>query len=133
MEEAVRLREANRKQLILHPTDLDGLLEAEHPARAIWRVLERVELGRVEEAIKERQGSAGRDGDRPENLLGCATTPARPRSTVAARWRAACRKHARRSPRWRRKCRASCRRPARGSSRRAGAPRVSASSAWRRR
>jgi hypothetical protein len=35
MEEAVWLGEANRQQLILHPADLDGLLEAEHPARAI--------------------------------------------------------------------------------------------------
>src|SRR5229473_819703 len=70
MEEAVRLREANRKQLILHPTDLDGLLEAEHPARAIWRVLEGLELGRFEESIKAREGSAGRDATDPKILLG---------------------------------------------------------------
>src|SRR5260370_12763047 len=70
MEEAVRLREANRKQLILHPTDLDGLIEAEHPARAIWRVLEGLELGRFEESIKAREGSAGRDATDPKILLG---------------------------------------------------------------
>jgi transposase len=70
MEEAVRLREANRKQLILHPTDLDGLLEAEHPARAIWRVLEGLALGRFEESIKAREGSAGRDATDPKILLG---------------------------------------------------------------
>jgi len=70
MEEAVRLREANRKQLILHPTDLDGLLEAEHPARAIWRVLEGLELGRFEESIRAREGSAGRDATDPKILLG---------------------------------------------------------------
>lgn len=70
MEEAVRLREANRKQLILHPTDLDGLLEAEHPARAIWRVLEGLALGRFEESIKARAGSAGRDATDPRILLG---------------------------------------------------------------
>src|SRR5713226_5076249 len=55
MEEAVRLREANRKQLILHPTDLDGLLDAEHPARAIWRVLEGLALGRFEESSNARE------------------------------------------------------------------------------
>src|SRR6266851_478957 len=69
MEEAVRLREANRKQLILHPTDLEGLLEAEHPARAIWRVLEGLALGRFEESIKAREGSAGRDATDPRILL----------------------------------------------------------------
>src|SRR5712692_7062983 len=70
MEEAVRLREANRKQLILHPTDLEGLLEAEHPARAIWRVREGLALGRFEESIKAREGSAGRDATDPRILLG---------------------------------------------------------------
>src|SRR5260370_1921684 len=70
MEEAVRLREANRKQLILHPTDLDGLLEAEHPARAIWRVLGGLELGRLGESIKAREGGAGRDATAPKILLG---------------------------------------------------------------
>jgi transposase len=69
MEEAVRLREANRKQLILHPTDLEGLLEAEHPARAIWRVLEGLDLGRFAESIKAREGSAGRDATDPKILL----------------------------------------------------------------
>jgi hypothetical protein len=46
MEEAVRLREPNRKQMILKAEDLDCLIGAEHPARAIWRVLEGVELAR---------------------------------------------------------------------------------------
>src|SRR5260370_9879570 len=63
------MREANRKQLILHPTDLEGLLEAEHPARAIWRVLEGLALGRFEESIKAREGSAGRDATDPRILL----------------------------------------------------------------
>src|SRR5260370_35662205 len=70
MEEAVRLREANRKQLILHPTDLEGLLEAEHPARAIWRVLEGLALRRFEESSKAREGSAGRGAADPRVLLG---------------------------------------------------------------
>jgi transposase len=69
MEEAVRLREPNRKQVILHPTDLDALIGSEHPARAIWRVLESLELSRFYAPIKAREGSAGRDASDPRMLL----------------------------------------------------------------
>jgi hypothetical protein len=74
MEEAVRLREANRKQLILHPTDLEGLLEAEHPARAIWRVLEGLALGRFEESIKARGGAQGATRPTPGFCWRCGCT-----------------------------------------------------------
>ena len=69
MEEAVRLREPYRKQMILHPTDIDGLIEAEHSARAIWRVLENMDLSRFCAGIKAREGSAGRDANDPRMLL----------------------------------------------------------------
>jgi transposase len=69
MEEAVRLREPNRKQLILEPTDLDRLLEPEHPARAIWRVLEQLDLSRFLAPIKAREGVVGRDASDPRMLL----------------------------------------------------------------
>ncbi len=69
MEEAVRLREPNRKQLILQPTDLEGLIDPEHPARAIWRVLEQMDLSRFCEPIKAREGVAGRDASDPRMLL----------------------------------------------------------------
>ena len=69
MEEAVRLREPNRKQLILKPEDLDSLLGAAHPARAIWRVLEGMDLARFYAPIKAREGSAGRDATDPKVLL----------------------------------------------------------------
>jgi transposase len=69
MEEAVRLREPNRKQMILRPEDLDALIEPEHPARAIWRVLESLELARFYEPIKAREGRAGRDATDPRMLL----------------------------------------------------------------
>src|SRR5258708_23184314 len=69
MEEAVRLREPNRKQMILKAEDLDSLIGAEHPARAIWRVLEGMELARFYQAIKAREGSAGRDATDPKMLL----------------------------------------------------------------
>jgi transposase len=69
MEEAVRLREPNRKQMILKAEDLDCLIGAEHPARAIWRVLEGMELARFYAPIKAREGSAGRDATDPRMLL----------------------------------------------------------------
>ncbi len=69
MEEAVRLREPNRKQMILRPESVDGLIGPEHPARAIWRVLEAMELGRFYQTIKAREGSAGRDATDPKMLL----------------------------------------------------------------
>jgi len=69
MEEAVRLREPNRKQLVLKPEDLDSLIGPEHSARAIWRVLEGMELSRFYDSIKAREGSAGRDATDPRMLL----------------------------------------------------------------
>jgi transposase len=69
MEEAVRLREPNRKQMILKPEDLDGLIGPEHAARAIWRVLEGMDLSRFYQPIKARAGSAGRDATDPRMLL----------------------------------------------------------------
>jgi hypothetical protein len=44
MEEAVRLREPHRRQVILQAVDYDALIDAAHPARAIWRVLEGLDL-----------------------------------------------------------------------------------------
>ncbi len=69
MDEAVRLREPNRKQMILRPEDLDGLIGPEHPARAIWRVLEAMDLSRFYQSIRAREGSAGRDASDPKMLL----------------------------------------------------------------
>jgi transposase len=69
MDEEVRLREPNRKQLILHAVDYQTLIGAEHPARAIWRVLESLELSRFCAPIKAREHVAGRDASDPRMLL----------------------------------------------------------------
>src|SRR5467141_1474627 len=55
MDEELRLREPNRKQLILQPVDYATLIDAEHPARAIWRVLEGLDVGRFGAPIKARE------------------------------------------------------------------------------
>jgi hypothetical protein len=97
MEEAVRLGEANRKQLIVHPTDLDGLLEAEHPARAIWRVLEGLELRRFAESIKAR-GERRARRDRPQDSAGAVAI--RTESGREPRARTGAAEHAAAAYRW---------------------------------
>jgi transposase len=69
MEEAVRLRRVNRDQLRLEAVDLDSLVEGDHPARAIWRVLEAMELSRFYAPIKAREGVAGQNATDPRILL----------------------------------------------------------------
>src|SRR5216684_5806862 len=69
MDEEVRLREPNRKQLILQSVDYETLISAEHPARAIWRVLEAMDLSRFCAPIKARENSPGRDATDPRVLL----------------------------------------------------------------
>src|SRR5208337_3910795 len=68
MDEEVRLREPNRKQLILQQVDYEALLDAEHPARAIWRVLEGLDLSRFCAPIKARENRPGRDATDPRML-----------------------------------------------------------------
>jgi transposase len=69
MDGVVRVREPNRKQLILKAEDFDGLIAQDHPARAIWRVLERMNLAGFYASIKAREGKAGRDATDPRMLL----------------------------------------------------------------
>ena len=59
MGEEVRLREPDRKQLILETVDYEKLVGAEHPVRAIWRVLEGLDLSRFCAPIKAREHGPG--------------------------------------------------------------------------
>src|SRR5260370_1409268 len=54
---------------MMRAEDLDSLIGPAHAARAIWRVLERMDLTRFYQAIKAREGSAGRDATDPKMLL----------------------------------------------------------------
>jgi transposase len=69
MNEQVRLREPNRKQLILQALDYATLISAEHPARAIWRVLEGLDLSRFSAPIKARANTPGRAATSPRMLV----------------------------------------------------------------
>ena len=63
MDEDVRLREPNRQQLIMQTLDYEALIGAEHPARAIWRVLEGLDLSRFSAPLRARaNGGTRRDG-----------------------------------------------------------------------
>lgn len=67
--EEPRLRVANRRQVQLRPVDLESLLEADHDARAIWSLLERLELTAFYDAIKARGSAPGRATTDPRILL----------------------------------------------------------------
>jgi transposase len=69
MDEEVRLREPDRQQIVLQPLDYDQLIEAGHPARAIWRVLSKMDLSRFCAPIKARENSPGRAATDPRLLL----------------------------------------------------------------
>ena len=55
-----RVLEANRSQLCWDLVDLEALLPAEHRARLVWRFVETLDLAAFYEAIRARDGEAGR-------------------------------------------------------------------------
>src|SRR5438034_1361049 len=65
---AARLERANRHQLELRATDLDGLLPPEHRARIVWDFVEGLDLGPLYRAIRAVEGGAGRPAIDPAIL-----------------------------------------------------------------
>lgn len=63
-----RLLTADRHQMRFVPTDLDSLLEEDHPARAIWAVVEKLDLSKFEDTIAARGEKAGRPAIDPKIL-----------------------------------------------------------------
>lgn len=64
-----RFVEANRKQIELRPVDLEDLIGADHPARAIWNLLEELDLSALYETILARGSHPGRPAVDPKILL----------------------------------------------------------------
>lgn len=64
-----RMREPERRQVELRPVDLDSLLAADHPARVIWRYVERLDLKVLEDAIGAREHTPGQAPASPRLLL----------------------------------------------------------------
>ena len=68
--EEARVLKPNRQQLQWLPRDLDGVLAEDHPARAIWGVLEQMDLSRFYGAIKATEDRPGRPAT-PRTLRCC--------------------------------------------------------------
>jgi transposase len=60
---------AERRQIRLVPTDLESLLSADHPARSIWALVEKLGLCAFEDSIKSRGEGAGRPAIDPRILV----------------------------------------------------------------
>jgi transposase len=64
-----RLRRPDRRQMLLEPTCVDERLPAEHAARTIWRVVERLDLSAFYEGIVARGSDPGRAATDPKLLV----------------------------------------------------------------
>jgi transposase len=64
-----RLLLPNRAQVELRPVDLESLLPAEHPARAVWDFVESLDLSLLYAKVQSVEGSAGRPAIDPRILL----------------------------------------------------------------
>ena len=64
-----RLREAERSQIAWGPIDLNATLPEDHPARAMWAVVERFDLSALYAQIEARDDVAGAPAIDPKILL----------------------------------------------------------------
>ncbi len=60
-----RLAAVNRRQLVMRTIDLELLIEEDHPARAIWELVGRLDLSRYYAEIAAVEGRAGREHTDP--------------------------------------------------------------------
>ena len=66
---APRIQRANRSQLELRSVDLEGLLPADHRARAVWEFVEGLDLSGLYAGIRAVEGHAGRPPIDPAILM----------------------------------------------------------------
>lgn len=64
-----KLLRAERNQVLLTPTDLEGLLPADHVARGMWELVGKLDLARFLAAIDSREAEAGRPAIDPRILV----------------------------------------------------------------
>jgi transposase len=64
-----RFKEPNRDQMLLRPTDLDKLASLDHPVRAVWDFVSKLDLSRIEEKYGAYEGEAGRTPFSPRLML----------------------------------------------------------------
>src|SRR5258706_14843033 len=66
---APRLMRPDRQQMRLMPTDLESLLPEDHPARAIWVVVDTLDLSKFEATTAAREGHSWRPGIDPSIMV----------------------------------------------------------------
>lgn len=66
---AVRVVRVDRRQIIWAMLDVERLIEDDHPARAIWEVVGRLDLAGFTAAIGSLEGGAGRPAYDPHLLI----------------------------------------------------------------
>jgi len=68
-DSAPRYLPIDRSQLRLEPLDVERLIDCDHPARKIWRVVEQLDLSRFEDHVRAVEGRAGRPAHSPQVLV----------------------------------------------------------------
>jgi transposase len=66
---AKRFRPINRNQMMIRPINIDRLVEPDHPVRAIWEMVQRLDMSRVESDYKAVEGGKGRSRHDPRLLM----------------------------------------------------------------
>ncbi len=64
-----RLAAVNRRQMVMRAIDVERLIEEDHPARALWELVGRLDLGRYYAEIGSVEGRAGREHTDPQVLI----------------------------------------------------------------
>jgi transposase len=64
-----RLASIDRTQLLLRTIDVEGLIDEDHPARAIWELVGRLDLGLYHAEIASVEVRAGREHTDPQLLI----------------------------------------------------------------
>src|SRR5207249_12250769 len=64
-----RFQPIDRTQILLRTTDVESLIAEDHPARAIWIFLGRVDVSKFSEEQRAVEGDVGRSAISPHLLL----------------------------------------------------------------
>ena len=64
-----RLTPVDRRQLVMRTVDVELLIEEDHPARAIWELVGRLDLSRYYAEVGAVEGRAGREHTDPQVLI----------------------------------------------------------------
>ena len=65
----LKLRSVDRQQTVMMNVDLENVIPSDHKARAIWALVERLDLSQFTEALRTTKGCPGRAAWHPELLV----------------------------------------------------------------